>query len=536
MPNLKLVAIMALFLAPFGAVAAAPLKVAISANPQGLMPLTSSDAATTTHLHNRMFESLLDRNIDSYQWEASLAKSWEVSEDGKSFTFVLDDKAKFWDGSSVTAEDVKFSYELIFKKGVDSAPLRPYYQAISEVEVKDPKTVIFKTNSLYYKNFDVAAGLTVFQKKFYEKLYTEDNTLSKSSTTRRAMGTGMWQLEKWDENRRVILKRNPNYWAKDREVKEGRWNYDRIVLTVIQDNAVQLENLKKGEISYLGPTAKQFALEMKGPPFGTKITKVKAVNKSAKSYSYIAWNNKHSLLGDKNVRWALSHLANLKLWTKKFSYNLSEPTIGPYSPKSDQHDPSLKPVPFSRKLARKRLAQAGWTKAGKDGFLVKDGKRFELTILYPSQAKDSYEPKLTEYKNQAKRVGIDIKLRGLEWTSFVKKLDDKDFDAVVLAWTRAQDGDLKQIWHSESIANNGSNFVSYRNPELDKVIETHRKTMSYEERVKLAQKMQRMIYDDQPYTFLTEAKYVLYAHQNYIQKPKDVFSYGVGTAYWKLAK
>lgn len=509
-----------------------PLSVAISANPQGLMPLTSSDASTSTHLHARLFESLLDRNIDTYQWEPSLAKSWKISDDGQIFTFTIDEKARFWDGSPVTAEDVKFSYNIIFREGVDSAPLRPYYQAISEVNVINSNTVSFRTKDLYYKNFDVAAGLTILKKDFYEKLYAKDKTLAKSETTRQAMGTGMWKVEKWDENRRLILARDENYWAREREKAAGRWTFDRIILHVIQDKAVQLETLKKGEISYLSPTPRQFALEMNEPPFGNRIVKVKSVNKSPMGYRFIAWNQKNPLLEDRRVRWALSHLANIPLWVKKFEYGLSEPTIGPFSPKSDQHDPSVKPVQFSVKLARRKLAEAGWTEAGDDGFLVKSGRRFELSILFPTQAKDVYEPILTEYKNQAKRVGIDIQLRGLEWTSFVKKLDDRSFDAVTLGWTRGQDMDLKQIWHSESIENNGSNFISYTNSELDLLIEKHRKTMDYDARVQLARKMQKIIYDDQPYTFLTERKYVLYAAQSAIKRPKDVFSYGLGSAYW----
>jgi microcin C transport system substrate-binding protein len=515
--------------------AAGTLQVAISANPDGLFPLTSNDASTSGQVHSRLFESLLDRDIETYDWKPMLAKSWKISEDGKEFTFVIDERARFWDGSPVTAEDIKFSYDVIFLDGVDTAPTRPYYQAIASVTPKDKNTVIFKTKDLYFKNFDVAAGLTIFKKSFYENLYKTDKSLSKATSTRQAMGTGKWQVEKWDENRQMILRRDEKYWNKEHDIKDGTWNYDRVVLSVIPDNSVQLESLKKGVISYLVVTAKQFAREMNGPPFGTKVIKVQATNKSAVGYQYIAWNQKNPLLADINVRWAMSHLANWPLWIKKFDFDLREPAIGPFSPKSDQQDAALKPVPFDTKLARERLAKAGWTEAGPDGFLVKQGKRFALTIIYPTQAKDSYEPMLTEYKNQAKKVGVDIQLRALEWTSFTKLLDERNFDAVVLAWTRGIDMDLKQIWHTDSIASQGSNFISYSNPAVDKAIDEHRKTMDYQARVKLAKQMQKLIYDDQPYTFLTEPRSVLYANQASIKKQKDIYNYGIGTEYWKLS-
>jgi peptide/nickel transport system substrate-binding protein/microcin C transport system substrate-binding protein len=511
------------------------LMVAIGANPAGLFPPTQSDGETTAQVSGRLFESLLDRDIETYEWEPLIAQSWTISPDGKTFTFVLDPRARFWDGSPVTPEDVKFSYDIILRKGVDSAPLRPYYSAIDKVEIKDKQTVIFRTKDSYYKNFDVAAGLTIFKKDFYEKLYALDNSLSKATTNRQAMGTGKWQVEKWDENRQMILRRDPAYWNREHEIKEGTWNFDRIILTVIPDNTVKLESLKKGNLSYLGATSKQFAREMNGPPFGTKVTKVKATNKAPVNYSYIAWNQQHPILGNKDVRWAMSHLLNLSLWIKKFDFDLAEPTIGPFSPKSDQHDPQLKPVAFDPSAARARLAAAGWTQAGPDGFLVKDGKRFEITIMYPTQAKDVREPILTEYKNQAKKVGVDIKLRALEWTSFVKMMDERKFDAVILAWTRAVDGDLKQIFHTDSAKDQGSNFISYSNPALDKLIDEHRQTLDYDKRVLLARQMQRMIYEDQPYSFLTEPKHVLYAHQNTIEKQKDAYNYGIGVDYWKFA-
>src|SRR5690606_34821242 len=109
-------------------------------------------------------------------------------------------------------------------------------------------------------------------------------------------------------------------------------------------------------------TPKQWALQSDGPAFKGKINKVKTMNKAPKGYNYIAWNNKQPILGDKNVRWALSHLVNLPLWIQKFDFNLSEPTLGPYSVKSDEHDSTLKPVKYDLKAARERLAAAGWSK------------------------------------------------------------------------------------------------------------------------------------------------------------------------------
>jgi microcin C transport system substrate-binding protein len=506
----------------------------ISSNPISLFGITNNDNTSDT-VAGMFFESLLSRHWDTFDWKPELASAWEISKDGKEFTFTLDPKARFWDGSPVTSEDVKFSYDIIFMEGVDSVSLKPYYEQISKVEPLGKNKIKFTVKDVYYKNFDVCAGLTIYQKKHYLALYGKDKTMSKASSTKSPMGTSQWRLEKWDDNQQVVLRRDETYWNKDKLVQEGSWNYDRHIFKIISDSAVKFETFRKGDITQMGMTPKQFELQAKGKDFEEKIVKVKAVNKAAIGYGYVAWNNLNPILANKDVRWALSHLMDLQKWVTKLDYGLSEPTVGPYSPKMDEHDPTLKAVKFSLSEARARLAKAGWTKAGPDGFLVKDGTKFEISILYPVQSKETAEPRLADFKNQAAKVGVLINLKALEWTSFLKLIEDKKFEGATLAWTRAIDGDLKQIWHSSSAANNGSNFISYSNPEVDKLINEHRVTLDRSKRVALARRLQKMIYEDQPYSFMTEPKFSLYGHQKSVVKEKDTYNYAIGTSFWRLA-
>jgi len=506
----------------------------ISANPTSLFPLTNTDGEARP-VTNMLFENLLDRHWDTYEWMPALAKEWEISKDGKAFTFTLDPRAKFWDGTPVTAEDVKFSFDIIFMDGVFTASQKPYYEQIEKVEILAKDKIRFHAKSVYYQNFDVVASLTVYQKKHYSKLYAKDHSLTKAEVTKDPMGTSPWRLEKWDDNQQIILKRDENYWDKDTLVKRGEWNWARYHFKIIPDDSVEFETFRKGELTMLPLTPKQWALQSNTPEFGTRITKVQATNKLAKGYNYVAWNSLNPVLANRDVRWALSHLMRLEEWIKKLDYGLSEPALGPVSPKMEENDPSLKPVPFSLKEARARLAKAGWTKPDKDGVLIKDGKRLELTIIYPVQAKETYEPRFADFKQQAAKVGVSILLKPVEWTSFTKLIDDKKFDAAALAWGRAIDGDFKQIWHSASANNSGSNFISYTNPEVDALIDEHRRTMDRAGRVALARKIQKLVYEDQPYTFMTEGRFSLYAHQKTVTKERDTYNYGIGSQFWKSA-
>ncbi|MEY2988867.1 MAG: hypothetical protein RJB13_2388 [Pseudomonadota bacterium] len=506
----------------------------VSANPSSLFPLTNNDGEASA-VQEMFFESLADRHWDTFDWIPSLASSWEISEDGKQFTFNINKEAKFSDGTPVTSEDVKFSFDFIFMKGVMAAHLRPYYSAIQKVDVIDSHKIKFTVGDVYYKNFDVVAGLTIFPKAHYMKLYEKDNSMTKAEVTRDPLGSGMWLLDKWDGNQQIIFKRNPNYWNKTEMVKTGRWNYDRHIFKIVPEDSVEFEMFRKGDLTFKGLLPKQWTKQTDGPEFQTKLVKVKAVNKAPTGYGYIGWNQKNPVLADKNVRWALSHLADLQTWIQKIDYGMAEPTVGPFSVKSEQHEPSLTPVEFSIDKARERLNAAGWSKAGADGILEKNGQRLELTIIFPQQAKETTEPKLVDFKQKAGKVGIAINLKAIDWTTFTKLLDDRKFDGAALGWSRDSDGDLKQIWHSESANNKGSNFISYANPEVDKLIEQHRATLDKPKRMEIARQLQKLIYEDQPYTFLTERLYTLYAHQKYVKKEKDTYAYTIGRSFWQIS-
>ncbi|MCA2959873.1 MAG: hypothetical protein IOD12_06435, partial [Silvanigrellales bacterium] len=415
----------------------------IGSNPTSLFPLTNTDGEARP-VTNLLFESLLSRHWDTYEWQPELASKWEISPDGTQFTFTIDPKAKFSDGSPVTPEDVKFSFDVIFMDGVFTPSLKPSYEQIGKVEILGKDKVRFSAKDVFYQNFDVCASLIVFPKKHYMKMYAKDKTLAKAESTKEPLGSSQWLVEKWDDNQQIILKRNPNYWNKAKRILEGRWNWDRHLFKIIADSAVEFETFRKGDLTYLGLTPKQWTMQTNTPEFGTRIKKVQTTTKTAKGYNYIAWNNEHPILSNKDVRWALSHLVDLDTWNKKLSFGLNEPTVGPYSSKMEEHDPELKAVPFSLKDARKRLAAAGWSKAGPDGFLVKDGKKFEITVLYPVQAKETQEPRMALFKNQAAKVGVSILLKPVEWTSFTKLIDERKFDAVALAWGRSLDMNLKQ--------------------------------------------------------------------------------------------
>ena len=217
---------------------------------------------------------------------------------------------------------------------------------------------------------------------------------------------------------------------------------------------------------------------------------------------------------------------------------MSLPATGPLYQQSDYADPSVKPIEFDPKAALKKLTDDGWKDTDGDKILDKmiDGKKVKLsfTILEPLP---DFVKFLTTFQEDAKKAGVDVQVKVIEWNAFIKLLDERKFEAVRLAWGG---GDLdwgpKQIWHTESIANAGSNFVQYSNPKVDKLIDDARLIMDRKERITKLREVYRTIAGDVPYIFLFNGKFKFYAHTNRMKREKDTYTYGIGPEYWWISK
>lgn len=501
----------------------------IGGEPTTLSPLSASDGYTS-NIHSYVFESLLDRDIDSYDWKPALATEWKISDDKRVFEFKLREGVKWHDGKEFTAEDVKYSYDVMFTDDWKAVQIRPYYESIQKVEILDKYRIRFTVSDDYFMNFDVCAGISVIPKHFYS------NKENKKEFGRKLVGTGPYLLSKYDKGQKLILVQNPDWWGRSVESEKNSHLIKKINLRMVMEENVSLELLKKGDLDFQGLRPEGYVKKTVGEIWDKKITKVKTENKTPKGYSFIAMNLKHPILKDREVRKALSMLFNRPLMQNKFEYNLSEFATGPVYVQSDYASQNVKSIDFNPNEALKILNNAGWKDTDKDGRLDKviNGKKtpLSITILEPSMDVMRY---LTIFKEDASKVGVEINLKNIEWNSFVKLLDERNFEAVRLAWSGGSvDWDPKQVWHSSSIAGAGSNFISYSNPEVDRLIDESRKLYDKDERVKRLKRVHEIISADYPYIWWFNQKYTLYGHTKRVQKPKETFTYGIGQQYWTV--
>jgi peptide/nickel transport system substrate-binding protein len=174
---------------------------------------------------------------------------------------------------------------------------------------------------------------------------------------------------------------------------------------------------------------------------------------------------------------------------------------GPFPNHLWYSNPNVKPFSFDPPKARALLAEAGWKDTDGDGILDKEGKPFRFKLITNS-GNDTRKDVGVLVQRQLREVGIDVNFELYEWSVFLKNfINAKHFDACILGWGLSVDPDAYEIWHSSQIEK-GFNFVSYQNPELDRLWEDGRREYDLEKRKQIYWRIHQLIAEDQPYTFL----------------------------------
>ncbi|MBI4403860.1 MAG: ABC transporter substrate-binding protein [Deltaproteobacteria bacterium] len=496
------------------------ITIALPGYPKSLLSYTANEQMSQT-ISSLVLESLLDMDVKTYDFIPLLASEWKISPDKKIFTFKLNPNARFSDGTKVTAEDIKFTWDAIMNPKHKTAPFRSVFASIESCQVLDETTVQFRAKYLHFKNLEKLAGLTVLPRHFFSK-----GDFNKSFNSK-LLGSGPYVLGEVKQGERIILTRNPNWWGAGLPQNVGKYNFDKIVYKSTNDPNVQFEVFKRGDLDvYAFYSAKMWTTQTSGRPFDKNyIAKLRAETSIPSGMQGFFWNLRRPLFKDRRVRLALSHLTNRERWVKDLFYNNYQISAGILNLNSEYRSPQIKPVPYDPKKARQLLNEAGWTEVGKDGILVKDGLRFEFELLEDNPMSSRY---LTLYQEDLKNMGIKLNIRVVDWATALKLSDDRQFDAKSIKLTGSiHPSDFRQIWGSEEADIKGStNYTGYKNPDVDTLAQKIDETFDKALRIPLVRKLEEMIHHDQPIAMAWELVGYRLAYWNKFSFPgKGFFPY-----------
>jgi len=305
-------------------------------------------------------------------------------------------------------------------------------------------------------------------------------------------------LQDWSKAKHVILERNPDYWGKP-------YYFSRAVYEYIQNPETVRQQVLQGDLDWAGIPEKDLYLKAKSHP-NVVAGKVIPLEYVYPAYRYIGYNLKREFFKDKRVRLALAHAVQVDELIKNVLKGLATRTTGISLRNSPNYDSTLPEIPYDLDKARQLLSEAGWEDSDGDGLRDKTigGKkfvaRFDLLIY---NASPTFTTIAEVIKEDCRKIGVEVLVTRSEWNFMLQKLRKKDFDAAMLGWALSWKLDPLQIFHSsQADVPDSSNSISYRNPEVDKLIEELRMTVDVKRQREIYLQLHRLIYDDQPYTFL----------------------------------
>ncbi|MCC5861679.1 MAG: peptide-binding protein [Gammaproteobacteria bacterium] len=465
-----------------------------------LTPLISTDIYSSA-VQNYVLDRLLVRDPVTLEWQGLVARDWSMSEDGLTLRFQLRRDVNFSDGEPLTAHDIVFTYEFIMNEVIAAPRQRVFLQRIQQVTALDDYTVEFVFAEPYFASLELAGLMDILPAHFYARFL--DNPRAFNESRGLLLGSGPYRLrdpESWTPDQgRVELERNPRYWG---PVDPP---FDRIVWRVIENDSARLTTFRNGDIDAYEANAREYATLLRDANLLARTQKFEFMSPGA-GYTFIALNQQRSgaptRFADRRVRQAMSHLTDIERMIDEIFLGYAEAAISPFNTRSPQHDPALTVIPFDLQRARALLLEAGYEDRNGDGVLQgPDGRNFDFELIYPQSASDTQRAVLF-LRDLYARAGIIMRPAPTEWSVMIDKIREQDFDAMSLGWSSGVETDITQMFHSSEARPGGDNFMSYVNPALDALMDQARGEIDHDARMQLWRAAQRILYEDQPYTFL----------------------------------
>ncbi len=469
-----------------------------------ISPVVSTDTYGSTVQEN-VLETLLSRNGESLKLQGLLADSWQESADGLTILFKIRSDARFSDGEELTAEDVVFTYDFTMNEKIAAPHHRASMDKIKSVTAKSKYEVEFVFKEPYFKALDVAGSIGILPKHFYKQFLKNPQKYNESKGL--LLGSGPYRLKdpkSWTPDKGFVeLERNPRYWGPVQPP------YEKIIWKTIDNASARLTTYRNGEIDNYGARPIEYKKLLNDKSITEKSNNLEFM-RPVVAYSYIAWNqikdNKASRFADKRVRQALTYLTNRKGFIKDIMLGYAEPAISPFNPRTKQHDPDLVAREYNLDKAKQLLKSAGYEDRDGDGILEdKNNVPFEFELIFAQSSEDTKRIALY-LKDSYARAGILLKPKPTEWTVLLGQINNKHFEAIYLGWTSNLETDITQMFHSNQISDGGDNFITYISKELDALIEQATRTVDVDKRMKLWQAVERILYEDQPYTFMARTQ------------------------------
>ncbi|MBX2808526.1 MAG: extracellular solute-binding protein [Cellvibrionaceae bacterium] len=478
---------------------------------------------------NSSFRSaLLDNNLAPVAYHPltdniipQLATHWAYGDDGRTVFYKLNPKARWSDGEPVTADDYVFARAFMRSEHIVAPWYNNYYsQELEAVTKYDDFTISITGASVKpKKDLHYYYGLSPRPKHFH----VLDKDWVRAYNWRIEPNTGPYQISRFKAGKFVEFERKRDWWANDEPYFKQRYNVATVRYQVIRDINIAFKYFEKGYLDSFGLTLPSFWVnKTQGDVFKRGLVNTLTFyTDTFQPSAGIYLNQAHPLFADKNIRYGIAHALNFDKVIKTVLNNdyarLNTITegFGVYS------DTTLKARAFDLEKANDYFDRAGYTQRGADGIrLDAAGRRLSFTLSY---GRDYHGDRLIVLKEEAKKVGLEMKLAYLESSAFYKHVIEKKHQAVWMAWSG---GFRPQYWgqfHSVNAGKPQTNNITYTHSKvLDGYIEAYRQGTDEQLRVEFAHKIQRFIHEEGSVIPRTYVPFIREGFWRWLQLPEFI--------------
>jgi len=448
-----------------------------------------------------------------------IARSVEYSEDRSWVVFNLRPEARFHDGRPITAADVAFSYRTLLKEG---HPLyRTNLQEVQRVDILNPKRIRF----VFKRAGNPLLILRLGEMPVLPQHYWKGRDF-KATTFEPPLGSGPYRITQVQPGRSLVFERVKDYWGKDLAVNRGKYNFDRVEFEFYRDSDVAFEAFKAGEFDvYIEHQAKNWATGYNFPAVRRgQVIQAQIAHQIPTQTQGLFMNSRRAAFSDDRVRQALGLMLDFE-WTNRTLFSSAYKRASSYYPNSefsatglpvgkewlllapyrDQLPAALFTQPYSvgktngrgidrdtLRQALSLLGQAGWKLSGQR-LLNSNGQPLKLEILLVNP---NLERILQPYVENLASIGIDARLRTVDRAQYKQRLDQFDFDMILMTLNQTLSPGLEQwlYFHSSQAATKGSkNYAGVKSPVVDHLLESLLNAQSRDDQVAAARALDRVL-------------------------------------------
>ncbi len=514
----------------------------IISEPSDLHPTNgNSSPRSEINLYTQMF--LINTDFENQGIAIGLTKSLPViSSDGLQFTYELKTEPRWDDETPLTMDDIIFTAKAIKCPLTNNPHAKPYWENLKEIKIDavNPRKFTLIMKRPYIQNVAFLTDYPVMQRTYFdsknilshysfEQFDSKDfkadeqkdlvawsndfNNDKYGHDPKFITGLGMYAVENWEQGQYITLVKKKNHWtAHSTDYHEFAFLEKIIFKLNKDDNSSMLEFKAQAMDASTNLSAKTLMSLKENEEFNRNYNSIFSLSYN---YTYIALNEKpdgvnhKNFFDDQKVRKAMAYLTPvdniIKFVYKNYSSQCKR-VVTNVSPLKKEFDHDLQPVPLDIEKAKQLLDEAGWKDSDGDGIRDKmiAGEKVQLSFsLHFLNILSDWKDIASMIAEEMMKAGVKVNLLSLDLKIFVEKARNHDFDMMMGSWGGSSfTEDFTQLWHTDSWISKGSNYSGFGNTQSNALIDSIKATINDSVRIDLSKRLQRLIYNDQPYVFL----------------------------------